>query len=110
MPYEEFFSNTPRVDITFPEETIVHALLAEQHLGSAHDSNELSEPEKILYAIVKAVKDKYPQFAEFQEGCYDSDLILGAFYININIFHDEEGPYMTMNISLNDGFFEGVSW
>ena len=38
MPYEEFFSNTPRVDITFPEETIVHALLAEQHLGSAHDS------------------------------------------------------------------------
>ena len=178
MPYEEFFSNTPKVDITFPEETIVHALLAEQHLASAHDSlvdiiyedndkydnfksftwnqakrifinddivmnclssldsellqninerlkldwdkfyvdkdndfvNELSEPEKILYAIVKAVKDKYPQFAEFQEGCYDSDLILGAFYININIFHDDEGPYMTMNISLNDGFFEGVSW
>lgn len=26
------------VDITFPEETIVHALLTEEHLGCAHDS------------------------------------------------------------------------
>lgn len=34
MKSDEF----PKVDISFPEETIVHALLAEEHLGCAHDS------------------------------------------------------------------------
>ena len=170
------FSNiTSKVDITFPEETIVHAILAEQHIASAHDSlvdyeekelyddfkdyllnnrkrffisddivmncfysmdfsflkriyetmkldwsklevdkdiwsfEELLEPEKILYAIVKAVKKIYHQFADFKEGCYSTEKVLGAFYIIVNVFHDDEGPYLTMNISLND-IYDGVSW
>jgi len=70
---------------------------------------ELFEPEKILYAIVQAVKEKYSQFACLEEGCYSTEKVLGAFYVIVNIFHDDDGPYMTMNISLND-IYDGVSW
>ena len=70
---------------------------------------ELLEPEKILYAIVKAVKKIYHQFADFKEGCYSTEKVLGAFYIIVNVFLDDEGSYLTMNISLND-IYDGVSW
>lgn len=70
---------------------------------------ELSETGKILYAIVKAVKKIYHQFAGFEEGCYSTEKVLGAFYVIVNVFHDDEGPYLTMNISLND-IYDGVSW
>ena len=175
MKRTKFSNITSKVDITFPEETIVHAILAEQHIASAHDSlvdyeeneqyddfkdyllnnrkrffisddivmncfysmdfsflkriyetmkldwsklevdndiwsfEELLEPEKILYAIVKVVKKIYHQFADFEEGCYSTEKVLGAFYIIVNVFHDDEGPYLTMNISLND-IYDGVSW
>ncbi len=175
MKRDKFSNTKSKVDITFPEETIVHAIFAEQHIASAHDSlvdykdnekyenfkesiwnngkrflisddivmncfysmdfsflkrvndtmkldwsklkvvqdiwsfEELSEPEKILYAIVQAVKKIYHQFANFEEGCYTTEKVLGAFYIVVNIFHDDEGPYITMNISLND-IYDGVSW
>ena len=177
MKKEKYYNIPSKVDITFPEETIVHAILAEQHIASAHDSlvdiyydgnekydnfkestlnnrkrffisddivmnclssmdfsflkrinetmkldwsklevdqdnwsfEELFEPEKILYAIVQAVKEKYSQFACLEEGCYSTEKVLGAFYVIVNIFHDDDGPYMTMNISLND-IYDGVSW
>ena len=38
MKRTKFSNITSKVDITFPEETIVHAILAEQHIASAHDS------------------------------------------------------------------------
>ena len=59
--------------------------------------------------IVKAVKKIYHQFADFEKGCYSTEKVLGAFYIIVNVFHDDEGPYLTMNISLND-IYDGVSW
>ena len=177
MKRTKFSNITSKVDIAFPEETIVHAILAEQHIASAHDSlvdadyddnenydnfkasiwkttnrflisedivmncfysmdfsflqrinetikldwsklkveqdiwsfEELSEAGKILYAIIKAVKKIYHQFAGFEEGCYSTEKVLGAFYVIVNVFHDDEGPYITMNVSLND-IYDGVSW
>ncbi len=177
MKKENLFNVTSKVDITFPEETIVNAILAEHHINISHDSlieadyednekydnfkdsiwnndkrfliskdivmnclfsmdfsflqrinetmqldwsklevdqdiaflEELSEPERILYAIVKAVKKKYPQFSDFKEGCYSTEKILGAFYVIVNVFHNDDGPYATMNISLND-IYDGISW
>lgn len=177
MKKEKYYNIPSKVDITFPEETIVHAILAEQHIASAHDSlvdiyseenkqydnfkestlnnrkrffisddivmncfysmdfsflksinetmkldwsklkvdqdiwtfEELFEPEKILYAIVQAVKKIYHSFSTFEEGCYTTEKVLGAFYVIVNVFHDDEGPYLTMNVSLND-IYDGVSW
>ena len=177
MQKDNIFNINSKVDIIFPEETIVHAILAEQHLASAHDSlaeadyednekfdnfmdsilnnrkriffsddivmncfysmdfsflksinetmkldwsklkvdqdiwtfEELFEPEKILYAIIQAVKKIYHSFSTFEEGCYTTEKVLGAFYVIVNVFHDDEGPYLTMNVSLND-IYDGVSW
>ena len=174
---KELIDINAKVDITFPVETIVHTILAEHHLASAHDSlvdtvyektkktdsfkeavwskekfffinddnimnclysmspdflnriketmklnwdelkiegenifvDELSETEKILYAMVEAVKEKYPQFKDCKQGCYTTEKILGSFYLAINFFCEKDQTYMTMNVSLND-LFDGVSW
>jgi adenine specific DNA methylase Mod len=38
MKRDKFSNTKSKVDITFHEETIVHAIFAEQHIASAHDS------------------------------------------------------------------------